>query len=462
MSDKNSISKDSGSKEDGFPKDIPPHLELINISDCFLSDLECIREMVSYFAPMLQQQDKERKEAVEKIMLKIESSAKKKDETPPSDKSNDNIEVSISVSDVEELISNIRKMNRAGQLFRQQSTVSLISRFDEFIGQFLAIVLRLHPEWLNSSDKTITYKELVRLESIEKAVIGLIQKEVENILRGSHEEQLKFIDEKLKLGIYDSFNRLVDFLEVTERRNLFVHTGGKVSQQYLDRCRAFGLENDRSSCVGDFLDIDSNYFNDAFSLCFELGLRISQAAIRRLFPDELLVADRALNHLAIKFLNSNDYSLAEVICEFDLGIPDKLRSDDTEFLYFARINRAIAQKFVQKEFKKGLQGIHWQAFHPKYQFALDVLNDEYEKAGDFMKSQVIQESVGKTGFRTWPLFKEFRNTEIFRKMYFEIYEEEYFPDPEKDMEGQSIADGLMQAQIANKANSADAKNRTAD
>lgn len=450
MDENNNPQKDPVTKENNFPKDIPPHIELINISDCYLSDIECLREMFSYVLPLLQQQDKERKEAVDKIMIKIESSIKKKDGAPDSDKSkcsdNEAIKISISISDVEDLLSNIRKMNRAGQLFKHQSTVSLISRFDEFIGQFLTTVLRLHPEWLKSSDKTITYKELVKLESIEKAIIVLIQKEVENILRGSHEEQIKFIDEKLKLGIYDSFSRLVDFLEVAERRNLFVHTGGKISQQYLDRCKMFGYKNDNLSCVGDVLDIDTDYFNNAFSLCFELGLRISQAAIRRLFPDKLLVADRALNHLAIKFLNSSDYSLAEVICDFDLGIPEKLRSEDTEFLYFAKINRAIAQKFAGKEFKVGLQGIHWQAFHPKYQLALDVLNDEFEKAGDSMKSSVIQESVGKNGFRTWPLFKEFRNTEIFRKTYFEIYKEEYIPDPEKDMEDQSIADGLLQSE----------------
>lgn len=446
MEEKDNPSKDS-IEEKKAPQKIPPNIKLLNLSNSYLSDLECLREMFASVLPMLQDQDKERKKIVDKILEKAKREIKSKEqEINNSDDDNEKeINIPLASSDLEILLANIKKMNRAVQLFKQQLTVSLISRFDEFLGSLLKIVLRLHPEWLKSSDKTITYRELVNLESIEKAIVGLIHKEVENLLRGSHEEQIEFIDEKLKLGIHNSFIRLPDFLEVAERRNLCVHTGGRVSQQYLDRCEIFGFKNNDSISVGSSLNIDAEYFNNAFSLCFELGLRISQAAYRRLFPDKLEDADRAINHLGIKFLNSGDYNLAEVICDFDLGIPEKLRSKDIEFIYFARINRAIAQKFAGKEFETGLQGVHWKAFHPKYELALNVLHDEYEKAGEAMKSVAIQDSVGKIGFRSWPLYKKFRNTNIFKESYLGVYKEEYIPDPEKDLEDNSIDEGSLLA-----------------
>ncbi|MDH3353123.1 MAG: hypothetical protein OEL87_01630 [Nanoarchaeota archaeon] len=436
--------KDHANKdvEEKPKKKIPPHIKLLFISDSYLIDLECLREMFASVLPVLKDKDKKRKEIVEKIISRATQGIGEEEQEENGSEDNDK-KINIPRGDIINIYSNIRKINRGRELFKQQLTVSLISRFDEFLGQLLKIVLRIHPEWLKSSDKTITYKELVNLESIEKAIIGLIHKEVENLLRGSHEDQIKFIDEKLKLGIQNSFTRLPEFLEVTERRNLCVHTGGKVSQQYLDRCEIFGVKNTDSISVGSSLDIDETYFNNAFSLCFELGLRISQAAYRRLFPEELEAADRSINELAIKFLNSGDYNLAEVVCGFYLGIPDKLRSKNNEFNYFAIINRAIAQKFAGEKFEDGLQGVHWQAFHPKYALALHVLHDEYEKAGEAMKTAAIQESVGQIGFRAWPLFKEFRTTNIFKETYLELYKEEYVPDPEKDLEDKSLSKGLI-------------------
>lgn len=439
--------KNSSQKNGEFATKTSPHKELILLSDAYLSDLECIREMFANVLPMLHKQDSERKEKVEQVINEargkhLESTKSENSEIVTTEEGE---QFPITISELEIILTNIRKLNRAEKLFKQQSTVSLISRFDEFLGQLLKIVLRIHPEWLTSSDKTITYRELVGLDSIEKAVSGLIDKEVENLLRGSHDDQIKFIDEKLKLGIHESFTRLSAFLEVTERRNLCVHTGCRASHQYIDRCRSFNFDHKESVEVGSPLDIDAEYFNNAFSLCFELGLRISQAAYRRLFPDELEAVDRSINNLAIKFLNSGDYDLAEVVCDFDLGIPEKLRAKDTEYSYFARINRALAQKFAGKEFQKGLESVNWQAFHPKYKLALDVLNNNFEDAGKAMKSAAIQESVGKSGFRSWPLFKEFRNTEIFHKTYLETYKEEYIPDPQKDLEDKAISEGLLLA-----------------
>ena len=142
-------------------------------------------------------------------------------------------------------------------------------------------------------------------------------------------------------------------------------------------------------------------------------------------------------------MNSGDYNLAETVADFDLGMPDKLRSKDTEYLYFARINRAIAQKFAGKEFKKGLEGVHWQAFHPKYSLALAVLEDDFDKAIEMIKSATIQESIGKIGLRTWPLFKKLRGSEVFKETYLKLYEEEYVPDPQESLEETPILEDQL-------------------
>ena len=335
-------------------------------------------------------------------------------------------------TDFEYVKANVNKIEKAEKLFEKQLVVTLVSRFDEFLGNVLKLVLGQNPEWVISADKTISYKELIALKSIDKAIQGIILKEVEDLLRDSHEKQIQYIDDKLKIGIAQNFSKLNEFLEVAERRNLFVHTGGVISSQYLEKCKGFGVTV--SDNLGDSLGSNGEYFNRAFLVYFEIGLRIGQAAYRRVFNNEIAIADQALNNLAIKFMNLGEYSLSEIITDFDLAIPDKLRSTDTEFLYFAKINRAISQKFQGKDFEKGLSVDPWQVFHPKYSLSIHVLRDEYSEAAKLMMSDEIKSSIGREGFRAWPVFKLFRETEEFKASYKMIYGEEYVPDLEKDSE----------------------------
>lgn len=124
--------------------------------------------------------------------------------------------------------------------------------------------------------------------------------------------------------------------------------------------------------------------------------------------------------------------LAEVITNYDLNIPAGLRSGDCENEYYARINRAIAQKRQGKDYEAGLKGVPWQAFHTKYKLCLHVLRDESKQAASMMDSDDIVAEVGIEGFRTWPIFKDFRSSNEFRVAYMNVFNQEYAPDPERD------------------------------
>jgi hypothetical protein len=422
-------------------KKVPEHKKLLKIIDEYLVDLECLREMRTSVIPVLEDKDKERAQTIAKAMkvARVENSegdevveSKATDEEESSEEKKNNVKYNFLPRDYEFLMTNLRKINKAQELFEKQLIVTLVSRYDEFLGSLLKLVLEKNPSWLISSEKTITYKELIDLKSIDKAIEGVILKEVDKLLRDSHEDHISYIDDKLKLGIATNFDNLPDFLEIAERRNLFVHTGGVVSNQYIDSCNKFGYEVKDVKC-DDHLASSTEYFENAFLVYFEIGLRIAQAAYRRLFPNDLEIADQSLNNSAIKFMNAGEYNLAEVITNFDLSIPEKLRKKDTENLYFAHINQAIAKKFQGKEFEKGLAGIPWNVFHPKYSLSLHVLREEFDEAGKLMKSEEIKSSISKDSFRTWPVFRDFRGSEQFQEAYKENYGEDYKPDLKKDM-----------------------------
>ncbi len=399
-----------------------PHQVFLTLSDSYLIDLECLREMFTSVLPVLQKKDADRQARVNAILkradVKIPKGANKHTLT-------------INSEDVQELLAALRKLRRGDVLFRHHSVVALVSRFDEFFSGLLKSVLETHPEWLKSSERTLTYKELIELKSINVAINGIIAKEIDRLMRGSHAEQIEFLDEKLKLGIKSSFARLPEFLEITERRNLFVHTGGKVSEQYVENCKKFGVEIAENIQLTQRLDVDPAYFDKAFAVSFEAGLRIAQATYRRLFPTALANADQALNQLAIRFLESADWALAETIADFDVNIPKNLRSEG-ELYYFAVVNRGVARKVAGKPHKEGLQGIAWDAFHPKYKLCLAVLDDDFEAAAKMMKNDAIKHDIGKTGLRSWPVFRNFRRSPEFASGYKALFNEAYVADPERD------------------------------
>jgi hypothetical protein len=74
------------------------------------------------------------------------------------------------------------------------------------------------------------------LPSIEEAKLQLVDKEVEVVLRASHTEQFEWFEKNLSVKLRSGLEIWPTFIELTERRNLFAHGDGVVTQQYLSVC----------------------------------------------------------------------------------------------------------------------------------------------------------------------------------------------------------------------------------
>src|SRR6202035_5658906 len=169
---KRRIPKEEVAKKNG-EKEPPPNIQLLLLANRYLLDLEALREMFITVLPVLAQKDKDR-DAKIKEWLRTRLVKKK-----------DGPKLSVRITDFQEFIANALKLRRADILFRQHSIVAVVSRFDEFLSGVLSIALHARPEWLRS-DKTITYTELLELQSIQSAISGVVQKEIDSLMRGSH------------------------------------------------------------------------------------------------------------------------------------------------------------------------------------------------------------------------------------------------------------------------------------
>jgi len=211
-------------------------------------------------------------------------------------------------------------------MFRQGIITSIISKFDEFQIVLFKTAYAENSGWLQNPDKKMSYKELLELNSLEKLKTEIISKEVDALLRDSHYEQINFIDTKLKLGIQDDFHGWLTFLEITERRNLFVHTGGAISKQFIENCNRWKIKTPENLKEGVYLDADDAYISQAIDCSYEISVRLVQAAIRRLFPRSFDELDKLLNNKAVELLTLKRWDLAQRIFSYALQIPKDLRS----------------------------------------------------------------------------------------------------------------------------------------
>ncbi len=123
------------------------------------------------------------------------------------------------------------RLRTSVSLIPRNFLVSFVSEFDCFLGSLLKVIYNKRPELLNDSSRQITYSDLLLFESIDDAKEQVLEKEIESILRKSHSEHFSVLENKFDLKLKKDLDIWSEFIEITERRNLFVHSNGVVSTQ---------------------------------------------------------------------------------------------------------------------------------------------------------------------------------------------------------------------------------------
>lgn len=382
-------------------KEITPWKEILTAQRDLFTSLDCIKEMISLILPILKDKDKER----QKKLKEITSKDPKK----------------ISYEQLDELKEIIERFFIGSEIYRQSVITSIVTKFDEFFTKLLFVCLENNPEWINTNEKKLTYNEILKIKDINNFKSTIINEEVESLMRDSHYNQIDYLDKKLKLGIFKEFSDINIFIELTERRNLYVHTSGIVSNIYINNCKKWNIPLIKDCKEGILLSSNEEYIYQAIDCLIELSIRLSQSIIRRCF-EEYKEIDSDLISDGVDIITRGNNVLGEKIFDFALSIPEKYV--DTESKYYFVINKALAQKNQKKDFAETLNNYSWKSLSPKFQFAIAVLHDDFKHAYKLMKQELVYEEIHAIGFKKWPLLKEIRSTKEFKNIYKSIYKKD--------------------------------------
>lgn len=325
-----------------------------------------------------------------------------------------------------EHLQKIRQLRRKNEQYRTATEllprtflVSFVSTYDAFLGSLVHALFEAKPEVLNSSGKQLTYKELAAFPSIEAARSHVVDSEVETLLRKSHSEQFEWLERVFDIKLREGLDSWSTFIELTERRNLFVHCHGKVSSQYLKVCAEHKIDLS-DAALGATLDARRVYLIEAYKCLYEIGVKLTQVLWRKLRPDEIGLADEALISIAFELLVLEKYDLATRLLRFAIALP-RHSSEAVKRVFL--VNLAQSYKFTgkQEQCLSTLDKVDWSACSDKFAVCVEALKDNSAQAAAAMRRIGSDGEIKRHQYIDWPVFKEFRRTPEFTAAYTEVF-----------------------------------------
>lgn len=335
--------------------------------------------------------------------------------------------VAKSTHQVAEILEAVRALDGLGglripQTLEKSLFTQLFAEFDAFIGALLKVIYRRKADLLKGISREITFADLLAYENLNAVKLDMLEKEIESFRRESYVEQFSSLEKKFGLKLR-AFPEWGEFVELSQRRNLIVHNGGCVSDQYLIVCDREGHKFDPRPQIGSSLKPDIEYFSRAIIIVSKVAFMLSHTLWSKVFPDERKQAQTAANDVIYDLLSEKRWRSASAIAKFCLTEPMRKELEEID-LRIRTINAAIAMKFSgnQEECTTCLKAVDWTASYRDFKLAIAVLHDNFVEAAALMR--VIGKSgelIQELSYHEWPLFHKFRDSADFLAAYKDIY-----------------------------------------
>ncbi len=343
------------------------------------------------------------------------------------------------VRTLEELNSSKALSVLARSLFMQ-----MFSEFDVFMGALLKTIYLKNQDLLKGIAGEITLRELFAYSTIDDAKVAMLDKEIETFRRDSYVAQFSSLEKKFQITL-KKFDEYPEFIELSQRRNIFTHNDGVVSKQYLSVCEREGWQFPKKLAVGVTLDVDLKYFGRALQVMSKVGYMLAHTLWLKVFPQEHAELHDSMSNRIYQCLEQKRWRLAAELGSFALSAP--MTKNVTEInLRIRTINVAIGLKFSEQndEARKILKSLDWTASYRDFKLAIYILEEEYDEAVNLMLA------IGKSGeildqssYHRWPLFHKFRKRSEFFSTYEKIYGQPYATQVPTD--GKSTSVSVMEA-----------------
>lgn len=320
--------------------------------------------------------------------------------------------------------------------------ILMVSKFDVLVSDIIKKLLYSHSDIL-SEEKPLTFKEAKEFKTVKDILNYFVEREVDNVMFGSHIVQIEWLEKKLKVDLKKYFPDLVpQFIELTERRNLFVHNDGVINKRYLNNCKGASDFLEEGLRNGSELTMRKAYFSDSSDCLREIAIKIIYIISQKLEPQHSEDINEAFNGLCVDFITMERYDLAYKLLDF--ATITSTSSNEISLRLFT-INKALAKKMGgdNKTALKIINEKDWSACNNDLKMAVAIIRDDKKETLKLMKGigkkgQIIDENVYKSD----PIFRSLNKDPDFKLMYKKIYGKEYISAEERISKENIIVEDL--------------------
>ena len=281
--------------------------------------------------------------------------------------------------------------------------VMLITKFEEFISDFIKFLYLKYPKrYLDS--QAVTFSDIME-SGIEGIRDLIVDREVDGLMRESYTKWFKlFEDHNIKLE--HCKKELTTLRELYARRNIIVHNSGKVNTDYLK------LVPDSNYKIGDNAVVNGPYIITAFESIKTIIFCIMIDALRLDKENKEKCSENIFN-LAFDELTAENYNICEVVFSALQNSPftDELTKQLSKVNYWISIinNRGIASV------KAEIESFDASALDKSFQMAKMILLGDFEEATTLIEVMYSKKDLELYAIDEWPLFKEYRTTDYYKK-----------------------------------------------
>lgn len=329
------------------------------------------------------------------------------------------------MADFDRLRKEMDSVQSATRLMPRNFIVALICCYDSFFGKILRYIFMVRPQILDSSERTLKYSDLLEFADIPAAREYLVEKEVESVIRKSHVEHFAWLEKKLKTSFNKNLRSWPNFVELTERRNLFVYTNGVVSSQYLQVCKQHKCNMDPNIRDEKSLGVSKEYFENAYMCLYEIGFKLAHVIWRKLQKEEIAQIDLNLIKQSYDLIAGGDYEIAARILEFFTQFHMPHESDSNFRILMINLAQSYKWKKDESKAEEILSRCDWSASEDRFKLAVMVLQDKWDEVYRIMRRLKHDHSFHKSNHKEWPLFKKLREEPDFLRVYKECYGETF-------------------------------------
>ena len=392
----------------------------------YADNLDALREFVALLAPVLKEIGflglQQNRAAVDPLLIMLNQFKAQL---------HDNGEIDPELMDTfkdksKGFVSNLVTTEKATyhhQLLYRVSLITLVSTAEWFVSELLHAFFELHPEALDIDKKSLSFKELTELDSVDGARAYLLDKAIEDVLRGSIEDWLKFLKERLKLSMnYVDQEVREQLVETSQRRNLLVHNGGRINSLYQKRV----AEHLRWKGPSDMVEVPEDYLSERIGTFERAFILIGAELWKKQKPSDPKRYN-VLFDITWRHLMAERWEIARSLAQF--GMNDKQLSESNQLIQL--FNYWQCQKWLGcfDEVESEVRKADLSAKEPRFRLGQLALLDNDTDFTNLAKTMIEKNDLTKEALQSWPIFREMRETAAFK---------EAFPDLEdRGVEGAS-------------------------